>query len=365
MKILHIVRQFYPTVGGLQNYVLNLAENQVKLGHEVAVVTLNRSSMTGERLSDFEKTDSGISIYRIPYFGSTKYPIAFKVLKYLKGKDLINVHAVDFFADLLAITKIFHRKKLVLTTHGGFFHTPWAGTLKKIYFKVITRFTLMSYNVIIGCSDNDIKIFKKITKRIVKIENGVDVSKLNDLKKNPVKGELLYVGRIDVHKRIDLLIDVVSALTKMGENVILKIAGPDWKGLSPDLKKKAEQNKITERVEFLGSISDEQLLESYSTAQVFLSASEYEGFGISAVEAMASGTICVLNNIPSFYKLLKNKPFGRVVEFNDIENTAMVIKELINFELQEYSVLSEKAREYSKQFDWKEVSKQITNQYQQ
>jgi len=43
MRILHIVRQFYPCIGGIENFVLCLAEEQIKAGHQVTVVTLNKS----------------------------------------------------------------------------------------------------------------------------------------------------------------------------------------------------------------------------------------------------------------------------------------------------------------------------------
>ena len=68
MKILHITRQFYPLIGGMENYVLNLAEQQIKNGHSVTVLTLNRSFVNNEKLSNYEKLDNGIEIYRIPFF---------------------------------------------------------------------------------------------------------------------------------------------------------------------------------------------------------------------------------------------------------------------------------------------------------
>ena len=112
MKILHIVKQFNPMIGGLENYVSNLAEQQIKNGHVVTVLTLNRSFVTNEKLSKFERLDNGVEIHRIPFFFSKKYAIALKAYTYLKDHDIIHVHAVDFFADYISLTKSFIRRKL-------------------------------------------------------------------------------------------------------------------------------------------------------------------------------------------------------------------------------------------------------------
>ncbi len=363
MKILHIVRQFHPCIGGLENYVKNLASQQIEQDNDVTVLTLNRSFSTGEKLADEEVLENGIKIIRIPYFGKTKYPIAFKVLKYLKPYHVINVHAVDFFIDFLAVTKFIHRKKLVLTTHGGFFHTKWAGGLKKIFFNVVTRTTIKAYRLVIGCSDNDVNIFKKITKKIIKVENGVNVQGLSKIKKEITPGLLIYVGRIDIHKRVDLLIRVAEKLIARGNKIELKIIGPDWKNLSPELSSLAENLKIKDMVTFTGPVSDEELANLFSKAHLFLSASEYEGFGMSAIEALATGTLTILHTNNSFVKLLANKEFGALSDFSDTDKTSRIIEDFLRKKQDEYTQLSHSGRDYAFEFDWGKVAKVITDLY--
>lgn len=88
MKIVHIMRQYYPTVGGIQNVVSNLAQNFIKNGHEVDVIALNR-------LFDSKKTHlpasavvDKVQIYRVPYWGNKRYPIAPTILEFLKSMIL-------------------------------------------------------------------------------------------------------------------------------------------------------------------------------------------------------------------------------------------------------------------------------------
>lgn len=363
MKILHIVRQFYPMIGGLENYVFHLASSQRSKGHEVTVLTLNRNFMTNEYLPESEVLPSGISVIRVPFFLSKKYPIALKSFKYLKAHDLINVHAVDFFSDFISLTSLFHRKKCILVTHGGFFHTSWGSVLKRIFFNTITRFSVRNYDKIIACSVNDIQVFNKITKNIQLIDNGVNIYPYLKRPKNPVKDQILYVGRIDTHKRVDLLIELIAKIKERGKLIHLNIVGPDWKGLQKDLEFLAQSKEISDLVHFKGSVSDEELIGLYSESAVFVSASEYEGFGLSAVEAMSSGTLCVLNRISSFEKLLENKSFGRIVDFHNIDQTSKEVLSFLDITEEKYTEFSDAAREYSKNFGWEGVSAQFEEVY--
>lgn len=364
MKVLHIVRQFYPMIGGLENYVYNLAEQQLKYGHIVHVLTLNKSFVTNEKLNKYERLDNGLEIFRIPFFFSKKYAIALTAFRYFRNYDLLHVHAVDFFTDFVSLTKILHRKKTILTTHGGFFHTSWAYLIKKIYFNTITRLSLRSYDALIGCSDNDIEVFRNIAPGIIKIENGVNVEPLLNVDKKLHGHTLLYVGRIDIHKRIDNLIRLISALTERELDANLVVVGPDWKHLLPKLTMLADSIETMDRVTFTGPVSENELIKFYSEAFLFVSASEYEGFGISAIEALASGTPCALNDIRSFRAILQNKPFGILCDFSNTEETADAIAEFMNSIKDKYSGLSAEARKTALKYDWKFVAKEVTKIYE-
>ena len=124
MFIVHVVRQFHPGVGGLENVVYELASAQVSAGHRVRVVTLNRlfNAANRQRLPATE-TFEGIEIVRIPYFGSSRYPIAPSVLRHIRSADLVHVHAIDFFFDYLAGRNRSMAARLSLPPMAAFF-TP-------------------------------------------------------------------------------------------------------------------------------------------------------------------------------------------------------------------------------------------------
>jgi len=132
MRITHVVRQFHPAIGGMENVVENLASAQRAKGHQVRIVTLDRvfNAAKPHRLPAHEWFN-GFEIVRVPYFGSKRYPIALSALRHVRDADIVHVHGVDFFLDYLAWTAPFHRRKLVVSTHGGFFHTDKMRVIEK------------------------------------------------------------------------------------------------------------------------------------------------------------------------------------------------------------------------------------------
>ena len=150
MKVVHVVRQFHPSVGGMEEVVLNIARRHLAAGGEVEVVTLNRVFHdSAQRLRTHEQYQ-GVPVRRLSYTGSTRYPLCPQVLGALHGADVVHVHGIDFFYDYLALTGAVHRKPMIVSTHGGFFHTAYASRLKRLWFNSITRASARAYRRIVG-----------------------------------------------------------------------------------------------------------------------------------------------------------------------------------------------------------------------
>jgi len=362
-KILHIVRQFWPMIGGLEDYVHNLAREQLILGYDVTILTLNRNYISNKQLPLTDITPDGIRVIRVPFTFSRKYPLAFKSFGYFKHYDILHVHAVDFFCDFVALTKWIHRKKIILTTHGGFFHTSYASRFKKIFFNVITRFTIKAYDIVIGCSENDVKVFRPIYKTIIRIDNGVNVQQFLNIPKNAQEGNLLYLGRIDSHKRVDSLIHLLANLKRKSFDYNLTVVGPDSRGLLPELKRLADSLGVSEQVSFKGALSREELLQEFSRAYVFVTASEYEGFGLSVVEALASGTPCFISDIESFRSISTLNEACLVNDFNDSKSTVTNFERFIIKISADYQNISNNARIFSQTYDWKQVVHSVIRYY--
>ena len=67
LKVAHLVRQYHPSVGGLETYVAQLAQRQ-SARHRVYIITLNRVFGSKARLRSVERSGRAI-IIRVPYLG--------------------------------------------------------------------------------------------------------------------------------------------------------------------------------------------------------------------------------------------------------------------------------------------------------
>ena len=367
MIIAHVVRQYAPSVGGLEEVVKNLARFQLEAGLRPYIITLDRVfKHPDDRLPAVEWIE-GIKVIRIPYCGSSRYPLAFSVLRHLQEADLVHVHAIDFFYDFLALTKIIHGKKLVVSTHGGFFHTAYASRLKKIYFKTVTRFCSLFYDKVIGCSDNDGEIFSQIIapEKLMVIENGVDIDKLSVPASEALpRPNIIYFGRWSINKGIIEALRLFSALVKNDRENPWQfvIAGRPYDIDEEEIRKTAKEYGISDRVQVYASPSDSQLKQLAQTASYFLCLSKHEGFGIAPIEAMSAGLFPLLSQIPPFKKLVTTTGYGVLLSNDPVVAADTVLN--LHLNLQQEKNWNQFALQASvKRYSWRAVGTQYVNEY--
>ena len=340
MKILHVANHFYPCIGGVERNILDLCEQLIKKGHTSDALCLNKCSNGGQLPPEGKK--GKIKIFRVPFIDMKYYKVSGGVQGYLKGYDAVHIHGMGYFLDLLASTKTVHRKKLVFSTHGGFFHTKSLLPLKKIHLRTLTKISLKQIDKIIAVSKQDNEIFSKISSRVEYIPNGIDCSKFRSGKKE--KNTFVYVGRIAPNKRIDNLVRTFTIAGKMDSRIKLRIIGKDSGNLLPGLRKIAGSN-----ITFKENVTEKEKLDSLAKTQFFVSASEYEGFGLSVLEGMASGCIPILNSIPAFRNLTADK--GLLVDYSRPEQAAKGILEIAR----SGAAGAEAQVKQAERFDWKNV----------
>lgn len=358
MKILHVCNHFYPCIGGVERHVEDLCKNLIRLGHESDVLCLNTCAYTNEQFPEYEEY-GGIRIFRIPYINFKIYNVAPGVLKFLKKYDIIHVHSLGFLSDFLALTKFMHKKSLILSTHGGIFHTKAFSFLKNLYFNLWCKYVLKKFDRIIAVSRSDEKLFSAIAPNIELIPNGIEIRDFK-IERKAENNTLLYVGRISKNKRIDNLIETIAVLKDKIPDVKLYVIGEDWEGILEDLKNLTKERNVEDNVIFVGRIDKrEEITEYYSRAKFFVSASEYEGFGISVLEAMAAGCIAVVNDIQAFRELVRDGENGFIVDYSN-KKAADIILELMH---QDLTAISSEAQKTAEVHDWKNTIKKVEKLY--
>ena len=357
MRITHVVRQFHPAVGGMENVVENLASAQRANGHQVRVVTLDRV-FNAAKSYPLPKHEwfNGFEVVRMPYFGSKRYPMALSVLRHIRDADIVHVHGIDFFFDYLAWTRPLHRRKLVVSTHGGFFHTSFAAGLKRFYFQCVTRLSLSWYSGVVTVSEPDDATFSRIRKHgRWMIENGVDTAKFfNAASMRPVK-HMVAIGRLSGNKRLDRAVRFVAALRQIDPEWKLTIVGRPWDVSAADLTGLAETLGAREAVQIVTEASDDDIYTLITKCSVLLSSSEYEGFGLTAVEGMSAGLWPVMSDIPPFRLLADKTQLGTILDFSDADTAARTFLAQWPRIAAQYDGLRSDAMDAAAAFEWRHV----------
>jgi len=353
LKVLQVSRVYWPNLGGIEKIAQGLAENLVKRGHDCDVVTLNRAFEDGRDLDSYSKLN-GVNIYRVPYMGSNRYPIAPSVHRFIGRYDIVHVHAVDFMADWLVATQRIHKTPIVLSTHGGFFHTDYMIKVKKLWFKTITRFTTSKVQRVLASSEHDYDLFAEITDNVELARNAVELSEYSKLKPSPVSGNFITVGRVDVHKGIIDLLQTLAELKKIDDRPFrMRIIGPVVAdGLESEIEQNIEKLGLKNEVTLEGRLEYDDLFKAVQDSELGLFPSHYEAFGISVVEAMGAGVVPILNDIGAFRHFVTNGKNGFITDFTDNVAAAECIKKARGLSKSKRKPIVKAARERSMEYGW-------------
>jgi glycosyltransferase involved in cell wall biosynthesis len=173
------------------------------------------------------------------------------------------------------------------------------------------------------------------------------------------KGILLHVGHCARRKNIEGLLGAFARLLKEASQPyrLIQIGGR----FSPELFRLIDQLEIGDRVTQIASMPNEQLVEMYNAADVFVFPSLYEGFGVPLIEAMACGTPVVCSDLELFREVC-----GEAVVFADSSDHvafACAIAESLDESKADY--LRKRGLERAAQFTWERTARETLAVYQE
>lgn len=366
MFVVHVVRQYPPRLGGLEDAVSSLAACQRAAGLRVRVVTLDTLFNAPGRRLPAREIIGGVEIVRIPWAGSSRYPLAPAVLGHIRGADLVHVHAIDFFFDYLAATRWLRRIPMVVSTHGGFFHSDRQTRLKHLWMRTVTRMSCRAYRRVIACSDADAQMFREAAgARLVTIENGISPGKLSRAASSDPVRVLISFGRFAAHKRIFETLGLLFSLRALDLRWRLILAGaPDDLSVA-EIEAEAARIGMSDAVRVVPSPDDAALRGLVGEASFFVSMSSHEGFGIAAVEALSAGLVPVFSRIAPFLNLLRAGAPGIAVDPEAPAGAARgVVRLFETMEADGGQVMREQAMAVAAGYDWAAVSARYVTLYQ-
>ena len=364
---------YYPKLGGVASHMHGLAVELRRLGHEVAVVTNDvRTGMEGELEA------MGIELIRIPgamapILGinlSYSLKSANELTPYLEGFEVVHAHHAFTPLSLKAVKA---GRALgtatVLTTHSiSLAHESGLWKTLGLTFPLFSGYLRLPDRIIAvsRAAKAFIEHFTPVPVEV--IPNGVDCRRFRPPRdREEVKEEfgisgrvLLYVGRMDVRKGPQILLNSFSRLREGEVTLVMVGRGP----LLPLLRAQAKFLGVGRRVMFMDGVPDEALPKVYQMADVFVLPSlTAEAFGMVILEAMASGVPVVATRVGGIPEIVREGEIGILVPpFDELSLTEAIRRLLRDEELRRD--FGEKGRKRAEEeYSWEIVAGKIERVY--
>jgi len=366
MKILQISSVPVTYSGGTERVVLNLSKELSKK-HEVTVLQTNlyEEGKPFKRVSKIGRVK--VITCRNDFFaGGFGYSGEFKrVLKKIyRDFDVVHIHGHGRFTSTYALRLIGRRKPIIYTAHG-FFHSSRGGKIKKA-FDFLFRFLVNRARFLTALTPLEKRKYLELGAKKEKIKiipNWIDLKRFEGGRKIKLPFSnrfpvLLYVGRIHESKGLGYVVRAIKDL-----DVNLFIVGRDG-GYRDELEKTVRALGLDQKVKFGGEVSGEELVKIYRSSDFFVLFSEWEGFGIVVLEAMASGLPVIVSDRGALPMLIKERETGLIAKFRDVGD----LKEKINLLLKDKNLvvkIQKNGKEFVKRFDSKKIIKQYEELYKE
>jgi glycosyltransferase involved in cell wall biosynthesis len=312
--------------GGVESVVLYLTQAlQHYLDLKLNVITLDRKS-TKKRVFEHQNVT-------VNYLPESNLPSRLAVYanvrrmrqEILKTQpDLVHAHIAGPYAEAAAKSG----SPWVLTPHGirflevplrpGFFNRVYRGW----FIKRDELRAIKNAKHIISISPFVQETFgEQIRAKVYDIENPIDPV-FFQLPRNPIPGQLLFVGHLIPRKGVHTLLRAFQHLHERNPKATLRLAGRDDFRNQPNsypqqLKKFVAQAGLEKSVRFLGEVEKSRLLKEYSNCSALVLSSVLETAPMVIMEAMAAGKAVVSTDAGGARYLIDHGETGQVVPVKD------------------------------------------------
>jgi glycosyltransferase involved in cell wall biosynthesis len=301
MRVALITPRFLPDVGGLEVHVGSLARRLVAAGHSVEVMT--QASPSARRLDLLD----GATVRRFPiWLGGDAYPFAPGLWNYIwrHAGDFDVVHVHSYHATPAIAAALAPARRLVFTPHylgGGrtliarAVHVPYRFVGRIIFRRADHVVCTTAAEAAMIARD-----FPGAIGKTVVIPNGIDVELINRAVSQDRAGRvILCAGRLEEYKNTHLVVAAIPFLDQCMKLVIVG-DGPAAGGLA----RLATELGVASRVELAGAVRWPEVYGWFRTADVFVTMSARESYGMTVLEAHVAGARVVASDIPAHRELI-------------------------------------------------------------
>lgn len=320
MKILIVIASVGDIYGGPSKCVVELAQALGSFGIEVDIVNTNANGST-----DLEvplHTWIAKKYYRIQYFSYSRlldYKISLSLTSWLFQHvceyDLVHTNGIFSYPVLSAYRACQqHQVPYVVTPHGML--EPWALSYKawkkRLYYTLLEKPALHRASAMQMLASTEAKAVKPLNLKtpLIVVPNGINPQDFENLPDPELfynnfpdtrnKKLIIFLGRIDPKKGLDLLAVAFGKIYTQLPQTHLIVAGPDNIGFLPTVQSYFNQAGCLDAVTFTGMLTGDTKYAALAAANIYVAPSYSEGFSVSVLEGMVSGLPCVITTACNF-----------------------------------------------------------------
>jgi glycosyltransferase involved in cell wall biosynthesis len=320
MKILITIPALGTVYGGPSKSVIELAQALGNQNIDVDIVSTSANGSEAWEVPHFVwLNQSGYRIQYFPYWRTGDYKFSLSLTQWLfqhvAEYDLVHTNAI-FSYPILAThwACSFHKVPYIMTPHGML--DPWAlaykATKKRLYFSFLEKSALQRASALQVLTASEMDQVAKLGLRVplYLIPNGIQQQEFRGLHDSELfyqkfshtrnKTLILFLGRIDPKKGLDLLATAFADVQSRFPDTHLIIAGPNNIGFLPTAQQYFAEAGCLDAVTFTGMLTGPIKYAALAAAYCYVAPSYSEGFSISVLEGMASGLPCVITSACNF-----------------------------------------------------------------
>lgn len=355
MKVLHVITSL--KTGGAEKLVVQMVTAMRKRGIIADVCVFN-----GEKTHFMEELETtGCTIYRL---GTSYYnpSYIFKLSKIIKNYDIVHTHnsSPQLFAAIanVVITKKAH---LITTEHNT--------DNRKRHFKCIhgvDRWMYSQYKTIICISEetaHNLKnylgkkwLLKHGMGQIVTIPNGIDVQCFKNATPTIKKEEKWAIVMVAAFRPQKDHLTLLRAMKHLPDDFELWLVGDGE--MRVQIENEIKRLCLEKRIHLFGNRTDVPGI--LKAADIVVLSSNWEGFGLAAVEGMAAGKPVIASDVDGLKQIVEG--YGLIFERGNDVDLASQIK-LLSIDSQMYNDVSKKCVERAQIFSIDKMMEQITARY--
>ena len=365
LRIIQTPVRFFPAYGGVEKYVLELSKQLVALGNHVTVVCADEPHAESCPVQ-------GVNAIRLPYVAKIANtnitPHLFGTLM-SQNFDVIHTHIpTPWSADISALVSLLRQKRLFVTYHNDLTGQGVSRLIACLYNFTLLHLILWRANKVVITQPRYLERSRHLRlhkKKVITIPLGV-TSPLTVAKVKRKANQVFFMSVLDKHheyKGLGILLDAMAKVKDRRPEARLLVGGAGE--LIGKYRQLAKMLGISDSVEFVGYLPDEELAELYSSSSVFVlpSLNKLEGFGIVALEALSYATPVITTHFAGSSNLITRNKAGLIVPPGDAVVLANAITNLLEDHSEAQAMGIRGAAAVDREFGWDSIARRMLSVY--